>query len=42
MTFRSALTLTALVSALTLNLAASSAITKDAVMAERVAAESAK
>ncbi len=42
MTFRSALTLTALVSALTLHLAASSAITKDAVQAERVAAESAK
>ena len=42
MTFRSVLTLTALVTALTLNLAASSAITKDAIMAERVAAESAK
>lgn len=42
MTFRSVLTVTALITALTLNLAASSAITKDAVMAERVAAESAK
>ena len=42
MTFRSVLTVTALVTALTLNLSASSAITKDAIMAERVAAESAK
>jgi uncharacterized protein (DUF885 family) len=42
MTFRSVFTVMALVTALTLNLAASSAITKDAVMAERIAAESAK
>jgi uncharacterized protein (DUF885 family) len=42
MTFRSLLTAAALSAAVTLNLAASSAITKDAVMAERVAAESAK
>lgn len=42
MTFRSALTVTALAAALTLHLAASSAITKDAIMAERIAAESAK
>ena len=42
MTFRSALTVTALAAALTLHLAASSAITKDAIMAERIATESAK
>jgi uncharacterized protein (DUF885 family) len=42
MTFRSVLTVTALAAALTFNLAASSAITKEAVSAERIAAESAK
>jgi uncharacterized protein (DUF885 family) len=42
MKFRSLLTGAALAAAFTLNLAASSAFTKDAVMAERIAAESAK